>query len=182
MTQLSNVIGATALAALFAGSAMADADVEGERIRVIGMVLDGEGAPVNDAMIEIWQADAHGRYDHPADERGSNASFHGFGRCGTGTDPENRFIFDTVKPGAVGEGHAPHLNVVVFMRGLLSHAYTRMYFSDEAEANETDPVLAEVPAARRRTLIAEREETGEGVLYRFDIHMQGDHETVFFDV
>ena len=97
-----------------------------------------------------------------------------------GTDPENRFMFDTVKPGSIGEGHAPHLNVVVFMRGLLSHAYTRIYFSDEAEANETDPVLAEVPAERRRTLIAEREETGEGVLYRFDIHMQGDHETVVF--
>jgi len=167
--------------ASIAGSTMADADVEGERIRVVGTVLDGEGAPVNDAMIEIWQADAHGRYDHPADERGSNASFHGFGRCGTGTDPENRFMFDTIKPGAVGDGHAPHLNVVVFMRGLLSHAYTRIYFSDEADANETDPVLARVPAERRRTLIAEREETGEGVLYRFDIHMQGDHETVFFD-
>lgn len=168
--------------ASIAGSAMADSDTEGERIRVVGTVFDGEDAPVNDAMIELWQADAQGRYDHPADERRSNASFHGFGRCGTGTDPENRFRFDTVKPGAIGDGHAPHLNVVVFMRGLLSHAYTRIYFSDEAEANAGDPVLAQVPAERRETLIARREETGEGVVYRFDIHMQGDSETVFFDV
>ena len=91
-------------------------------------------------------------------------------------------MFDTVKPGAIGEGHAPHLNVIVFMRGLLSHAFTRVYFSDEAQANEADPVLAEVPADRRATLIAAREDTAGGVVYRFDIHMQGDHETVFFDV
>lgn len=165
-----------------AGSAVADADTEGERIRVVGQVFDGAGAPVNDAMIEIWQADAQGRYDHPEDGRGSNASFHGFGRCGTGTDPENRFFFDTVKPGSVDEGHAPHLSVIVFMRGLLSHAFTRIYFSDEAQANEADPVLAEVPADRRGTLISAREETSDGVVYRFDIHMQGDDETVFFDV
>jgi protocatechuate 3,4-dioxygenase, alpha subunit len=87
-----------------------------------------------------------------------------------------------VKPGAIGDGQAPHINVIVMMRGLLSHAYTRIYFSDEAEANARDPVLASVPEKRRQTLIAERVETPSGVAYRFDIHMQGEEETVFFDV
>ena len=116
----------------FAGGSMADENTEGLRIRIVGRVLDGTGAPVNDAMLEIWQADAQGRYAHPADRRGSNLTFKGFGRFGTGTDPQNRFIFDTVRPGPVGDGQAPHLNVIVFMRGLLSHAYTRIYFSDLA--------------------------------------------------
>ena len=79
-----------------------------------------DGAPVDDAMIEIWQADSQGRYAHPAEARGGNLSFKGFGRCGTGTDPENRFVFDSVKPGAVDEAQSPHVNVIVFMRGLLS--------------------------------------------------------------
>jgi len=155
--------------------------VEGERIRIEGRVFDGAGAVVPDAMIEIWQADARGRYAHPADPRGSNASFRGFGRFGTGTDPDNRFVFDTVKPGAPGDGQAPHVNVIVFMRGLLLHAYTRLYFDDEAAANAVDPVLATVPQERRHTLIAARRQTPDGVVYRFDIHMQGDAETVFFD-
>ncbi|HEY9548503.1 MAG TPA: protocatechuate 3,4-dioxygenase subunit alpha [Kiloniellaceae bacterium] len=155
-------------------------DVEGERIRIEGRVLDGKGAPVDDAMIEIWQADPQGRYAHPADTRG-NVAFRGFGRCGTGTDAENRFVFDTVKPGAVDDKQAPHINVIVFMRGLLTHLYTRVYFADET-ANERDPVLLSVPAERRATLIAPREEHGGVSVYRFDIHMQGDKETVFFDV
>ncbi len=92
-------------------------------------------------MIEIWQADSEGRYAHPADPRGSNQLFRGFGRCGTGTLPENRFAFRTVKPGSVDGEQAPHVNVIVFMRGMLTHAYTRLYFSDEAEANARDPVL-----------------------------------------
>lgn len=161
-------------------------DVEGQRIRLAGRVLDGEGNPVGDAMIEIWQADPQGRYAHPADTRG-NVAFRGFGRCGTGTDPEKRFVFDTVKPGAVDESQAPHINVVVFMRGLLSHLYTRVYFADEEAANARDPVLQSVPAERRDTLVAHRVEPGreerDGIaVYRFDIHMQGDRETVFFDV
>ena len=102
-----------------------------------------------DAMLEIWQADAAGRYAHPADPRGSNLRFTGFGRCGTGTDPENRFVFDTIKPGPPGDGQAPHINVIVFMRGLLCHVFTRIYFDDEAEANARDPVLASVDEARR---------------------------------
>jgi protocatechuate 3,4-dioxygenase alpha subunit len=168
--------------AALAGAALVDDETPGERIRITGHVLDGEGIPVPDAMIEIWQADALGRYAHPADPRGSNVRFTGFGRCGTGTDPENRFIFDTIKPGAIGDGQAPHVNVVVFMRGLLSHVYTRIYFADEAEANARDPVLARVDAVRRRTLIATRETTPGGTVYRLDLHMQGPDETVFFDV
>ncbi len=164
-----------------AGSAVARSDTEGSHIRIEGRVFDGEGKVVPDALIEIWQADAKGRYAHPADSRGSNAGFKGFGRCGTGTDPENRFCFDTVKPASVDGMQAPHINVIVFMRGLPLHAYTRLYFADEATANARDPVLASVPADRRATLIAERIPGGSGTLYRFDIHMQGDKETVFFD-
>ncbi len=165
-----------------AGGVLTAEAADGERIRIEGRVLDGAGAAVSDAMVEIWQADGQGRYAHPADPRSSNARFRGFGRVGTGSDPENRFVFETVKPGAPGEGQAPHVNLVLFLRGLLSHAYTRIYFSDEAEANATDPVLAAVPAERRATLIAAREEAGGRPLYRCDIHLQGGRESVFFDV
>jgi protocatechuate 3,4-dioxygenase, alpha subunit len=167
-----------------AGAMIATEDTEGERIRIVGQVLDGEGTPVNDAMIEIWQANAYGRYNHPADPRTDNydPAFKGFGRVGTGTDPHNRFIFDTIRPGAIGDGQAPHLNVTVLMRGMLVHAFTRIYFADEEEANAADPVLRSVPEERRGTLIAKREDTPGGTVYRFDIHMQGDAETVFFDV
>lgn len=165
-----------------AGARLTTTDTEGRHIRIEGRVFDGEGKPVPDAMIEIWQADASGRYAHPADPRGSNSSFKGFGRCGTGTDPEARFVFDTVKPASVDGAQAPHVNVIVFMRGLLVHAYTRLYFSDEAAANAKDPVLQTVPADRRATLIAELQPASTGPVYRFDIHMQGDRETVFFDV
>lgn len=165
-----------------AGGVLTAEDGDGERIRIEGRVLDGAGAAVGDAMVEIWQADGQGRYAHPADPRSSNARFRGFGRVGTGTDPAQRFVFETVKPGPLGDGQAPHVNLVLFLRGLLSHAYTRIYFADEAEANETDPVLAAVPPERRATLIAAREDSGGVPLYRFDIHLQGDRETVFFDV
>jgi protocatechuate 3,4-dioxygenase alpha subunit len=160
-----------------AGSQMAEGEIEGQRIRVEGQVFDGAGNVISDALIEIWQADSLGRYSHPSDPRGSNSTFKGFGRCGTGTDPRNRFWFDTIKPGAVSPGDAPHLNVIVSMRGMLLHAFTRIYFSDEP-ANATDKVLNAVPAERRDTLIAVRHDGG---VYRFDIHMQGDTETVFFD-
>src|SRR5690606_27162064 len=164
-----------------ASSDLRTSDVEGERIRIEGRVLDGDGQPVDDAMIEIWQADPQGRYAHPADARG-NKAFRGFGRCGTGTDADKRFVFDSVKPGAVDGQQAPHVSVIVFMRGLLSHLYTRVYFADEAAANARDPVLLSVPAERRATLVAERRDDGGVAVYRFDIHMQGDRETVFFDV
>jgi protocatechuate 3,4-dioxygenase alpha subunit len=157
-------------------------EVAGEQIRLEGRVLDGNGDVVDDAMIEIWQADPQGRYAHPADSRGGNVAFTGFGRCGTGTDAENRFVFDSLKPGAVDDGQAPHINVIVFMRGLLSHLYTRVYFADEQQANAKDPVLQSVPAGRRDTLIATRDDSAGTPVYRFDVHMQGDKETVFFDV
>lgn len=165
-----------------AGGDLATPETQGERIRIEGRVLDGAGDPIPDAMVEIWQADNQGRYAHPLDKRGSNTSFKGFGRVGTGTDPECRFIFNTVKPGSVDGRQAPHINVIVFARGLLLHAYTRIYFSDEAEANAKDPVLTSVPPERRVTLIAERTSSPSGVVYRFDIRMQGEAETVFFDV
>jgi protocatechuate 3,4-dioxygenase alpha subunit len=160
-----------------AGSDMAPGDVEGQRIRVEGRVFDGAGEVIPDALIEVWQADSLGRYAHPSDPRGSNSTFKGFGRCGTGTDAHNRFWFDTIKPGTAEPGQAPHLNVIVTMRGMLLHAFTRIYFPDEV-ANATDKVLNSVPAERRDTLIATKQ---DGNVYRFDIRMQGDKETVFFD-
>jgi len=148
---------------------------------VVGKVLDGAGDPVPDALVEVWQADPDGRFDHPDDPRGAVArqGFRGFGRCPT--DESGRFRFRTVKPGALpsedGE-EAPHLNVSVFCRGMLVRLVTRIYFADEP-GNAADPVLVSIPdPARRRTLIAEPSPFG----YRFDIHLQGDDETVFFDL
>ena len=161
-----------------AGPKMVDEKIPGERIRIVGQVLDGDGVPIPDAMIEVWQADANGYYQDTSHQDG----FTGFGRVGTGTAPECRFWFETIKPGAPSEGQAPHLNVMVFMRGLLSHLYTRIYFSDEETLNVGDPVLLSVDETRRKTLIARREETPGGTVYHVDIHMQGASETVFFDV
>ncbi len=158
-----------------AGSALADASTVGDRIRITGCIRDGEGKPLPDALVEIWQADGKGRYAHPADPRASNASFKGFGRVAS--DKDGVFAFDTVKPGVIGDGQAPHVTVILFARGGQNHLYTRIYFVDEA-ANATDPVLQSVPADRRNTLIAQREGSG----YRLDICLQGDGETVFFDV
>jgi protocatechuate 3,4-dioxygenase alpha subunit len=157
-------------------------DTSGDRIRVEGFVYDGDGAFVPDCMLEIWQADAQGRFADPQDKRAlPNATFKGFGRCGTGANGE--FAFDTIKPGAVpdpdGKPQAPHILMAVFARGMLLQNYTRIYFDDVA-ANAADPVLARVPADRRATLIAKRQPGG--ATYRFDIRLQGDDETVFFDV
>ena len=164
-----------------ADTTIAGPDADGEHIRITGRVLDGNGDVVNDAMIEIWQADANGAYtENPVDV--ASSGFRGLGRCGTGTDAQNRFYFDTVKPGVVTDGTAPFVNVIVFMRGMLVHAFTRFYFDDEAALNAKDDILQSVPADRRDTLIAKRVETRTGVEYRIDIHMQGDAETVFFDV
>ncbi len=158
-------------------------DVAGERIRIEGRVVDGDGVPMKDAMIEIWQADSQGRYAHPRDDRSrTNSTFRGFGRVGTTED--GHFRFDTIKPGAVpgpnGKSQAPHILVAFYSRGLLTHMYTRIYFSDE-KANDSDPILALVPADRRSTLIAKREGGAEPA-YRFDIRVQGGDETVFFEV
>ena len=158
---------------------------EGAHIRIVGHVLDGEGTPIPDALLEFWQANAHGRYNHPADARQDNLldpDFKGFGRIGTGTSADASFQIDTVKPGSVGDEQAPHINIVVLMRGLLTHAFTRLYFSDEEALNAADPVLLSVPEDRRSTLVARRDETLPGTAYRFDIRMQGERETVFFDI
>lgn len=158
-------------------------DATGDRVRIAGQVFDGDGAVIPDAMLEIWQADGQGRYANPRDTRAlPNAAFKGFGRCGAGAKGE--FVFDTIKPGIVpdpdGKPQAPHILLAVFARGMLLHLYTRIYFDDEAEKNAADPVLALVPAERRATLIAKRD--AGSATYRIDIHLQGDNETVFFDV
>ena len=159
-------------------------DASGERIRLEGRVFDGDGQPVPDAMLEVWQADAQGRFADPQDKRAlPNAAFRGFGRCGT--DENGAYAFDTIKPGQVadpdGKPQAPHILLAVFARGMLRHLYTRIYFGDEA-ANATDPVLAIVPPERRSTLIAARESGNGNALYRLDLRLQGDNETVFFEV
>ena len=151
-------------------------------IRIGGTVYDGEG-PVDDALVEIWQANTAGRYDHPEDARDElplTDGFRGFGRCAT--DAGGRYEFTTIKPGPVphpdGGLQAPHIQVAVFARGLLKQLVTRVYFPDEPEANESDPVLSSVEAGRREALVARAEDGG----LRFDIHLQGDRETPFFDV
>jgi protocatechuate 3,4-dioxygenase alpha subunit len=160
------------------------ADTSGERIRVEGRVFDGDGQPMVDCMLEIWQADAQGRFSDPQDKRAlPNSSFKGFGRCGT--DANGGYAFDTIKPGTVpdpdGKPQAPHLVLAMFARGMLLHLYTRIYFGGEA-ANATDPVLALVPADRRATLIATRRPGSGSAVYRLDINIQGDNETVFFGI
>jgi protocatechuate 3,4-dioxygenase, alpha subunit len=148
-----------------------------------GRLLDAAGDPVPDGLIETWQADPDGRFDHPDDPRGPvprGDGFRGFARCPTG--PAGEWAVLTLKPGRVpaGDGslQAPHVDVSVFARGLLDRVVTRLYFADEAAANAADPVLAAVPEHRRGTLVAEP--TGDG--YRLDLRLQGEHETVFFAV
>jgi protocatechuate 3,4-dioxygenase, alpha subunit len=159
-------------------------DASGERIHVRGRVFDADEKPIPDAMIEIWQADAQGRYANPADQRSlPNAKFSGFGRCGA--DDNGDYSFDTIKPGPVpgpnGKMQAPHIMLAIFARGMLRQSYTRIYFADEV-ANAGDPILALVPADRRDTLIAKRDMKNGQPVYTLDIHMQGDRETVFFEV
>jgi len=161
---------------------------KGERIRLEGQVFDGLGLPLRDVLIEIWQADTNGIYPSQADTREQKAdpAFQGWGR--TGADFETGvWSFNTIKPGATagrkGSTQAPHIALVIFARGINLGLHTRVYFDDEAEANANDPILNSIEwAPRRQTLIAKRfEENGE-VVYRFDIRIQGDDETVFFDI
>ena len=154
-------------------------DADAGRIVITGCVYDGEKKVIPDAMIELYQADSSGKH-RSAPLQKERDNFTGFGRVGTGTQPGARFMFTTVKPGAIGN-QAPHINVILFMRGSLLHVNTRIYFDDEL-TNENDPLLNLVPQTRRHTLIAKRTPRTDMTEYRFDIHMQGEHETVFFDV
>jgi protocatechuate 3,4-dioxygenase alpha subunit len=151
-------------------------DARGDRITIAGVLRDGAGQPVADGMIEIWQADAEGRYHHAEDPRMPSADpgFWGYGRVDT--DDAGSYRFETIKPGRV-PGQAPHILVSVYAPGILKRCITRMYFDDDP-ANDADPTLQLVPAHRRHTLLATREGAG----YRFDIVLQGENETVFFDV
>jgi protocatechuate 3,4-dioxygenase alpha subunit len=154
-------------------------ETAGERIKITGVAFDGNGEPILDALVEIWQADANGIYNHPTDPLQADADphFRGFGR--SGNNKGGVYQFQTIKPGG-RDGNAPYINVHVFARGMLLHAMTRIYFEDEA-ANSADPVLSAVEAERRPTLIATRQNSNGIPTYRFDIHLQGEKETVFFE-
>lgn len=161
-------------------------------LTIRGYVYDGAGEPIVDAMVETWQADAHGRFAHPDAETSAGPGtetagravsairlhpegFRGFGRSMT---RDGEYQIRTIKPGRVDDRQAPHIDVSVFARGMLNRCVTRIYFADEESANERDPVLSQVPASRRSTLIAR----AEGGQLRFDIRLQGADETVFFDL
>ena len=161
-------------------------NAEGERIRIEGLVIDGTGSPVKDVLLEAWQANAAGIYAHPEHAGEVEEGFRGWGRVITDFDT-GEWGFETVKPGAVmgrnGQRMAPHINLWIVARGINVGLNTRLYFDDEAEANAADPVINVIEwEKRRKTLIAKRSERDGQVVYRFDIHLQGDDETVFFDI
>ena len=168
---------------------LTNSHTQGERIVVEGRVFDGSGTPVRDVLLEVWQANAAGRYNHPADQqtdKNLDEDFRGWGRTCSDFD-SGVWRFDTIKPGAVigrdGRLMAPHLNLWIVARGINIGLNTRMYFSDEQAANETDPVLNLIEwEVRRNTLIGKREQRGSEIVYTFDIYLQGERETVFFDV
>jgi protocatechuate 3,4-dioxygenase alpha subunit len=163
---------------------VANPKARGERVTLVCTVLDGDGKPVPDAMIEVWQANADGKYNHPEDtqEKAVDPACPGFGRMGT--DERGMCVFETIRPGRVPGPNkrlqAPHLNVSVFARGLLKRLPTRVYFAGDP-ANPEDSVLGLVPEERRDTLLAHPDPSRPGA-WRFDIHLQGEQETVFFDV
>jgi protocatechuate 3,4-dioxygenase alpha subunit len=174
------------------GNVLVHPETVGERIRIEGQMFDGSGTPLRDVLLEIWQANAFGRYAHPGDTQTGRAldpAFRGWGR--TGADFETGlYTFETIKPGPVpgrdGRPQAPHIAVVLFSRGINLGLHTRLYFSDEAPANAADPVLCGIEwEVRRKTLVAERQQRGGDVVYRFDIRLQSTdpaQETVFFDL
>jgi len=165
------------------GAAMVDNRTRGERITVTGRIFDGAGAPLRDALVEIWQADANGLYNSPSEPRGkADPHFCGWGRCATDGET-GLFRFATIKPGRApfkdGRLMAPHITVWIVARGINLGLHTRLYFADEEKANAEDPLLARIdPPRRRETLLARR----EGDSYTFDIHLQGENETVFLDI
>lgn len=164
------------------GAQMATVEASGQAIEIVGTVIDGNGQPVDDILVEAWQADADGIYQ--TDYR-TDRAFNSLGRSAPGADDAGEWSLRTVKPGAVaypdGRPMAPHINLILFARGINIHLHTRLYFDDEAEANAACPFLARVPPARRDTLVARRETGGELPRYHFVIHLQGERETVFFD-
>lgn len=165
------------------GTQMAGEKAKGERIVITGYIFDGTGTPLRDALVEIWQADADGLYNSPSETRGSaDPNFSGWGRCPTDMT-SGEFRFETIKPGRVpfkdGRMMAPHVTFWIVARGINIGLQTRMYFGDEEAANAEDPVLARIEhRVRVPTLIADKADGG----YRFDIHLQGEKETVFFDI
>lgn len=166
------------------GSRLINADTRGERVSVTGRIFDGDGAPVLDAVIELWQADAGGLYPSSVETRGvADPNFGGWGRVATAFD-SGEFRIDTIRPGRVpypdGRLQAPHINCWIVARGINVGLQTRMYFADEADANAEDPVLSSIePRARVDTLLAQPDAEAA---FRFDIHLQGERETVFFDI
>jgi len=165
-------------------------ETQGERIRIEGRIFDGSGSVTKDILVEIWQANAAGRYNHPADrqeDKPLDESFRGWGRTGTNFET-GLYTFETIKPGRVAGRHgrkpmAPHVNVWLAARGINIGLNTRLYFADETEANAEDPVFNMIePAVRRETLLARREERDGAVVYTFDIRLQGERETIFFDL
>ncbi|MEO4000221.1 protocatechuate 3,4-dioxygenase subunit alpha [Mesorhizobium sp. CAU 1732] len=165
------------------GTSMVNDKTKGERITITGYVFDGTGTPIKDALIEIWQADAAGLYNSPSEMRGTaDPNFTGWGRCPTDMT-SGEYRFETVKPGMVpfkgGRRQAPHITFWIVARGINLGLQTRMYFGDEEAANGDDPILGRIEHRMRvPTLIAQR----DGDAYRFDIHLQGEKETVFFDI
>jgi protocatechuate 3,4-dioxygenase alpha subunit len=165
------------------GARMITGEARGERVTITGRVFDGAGAPLRDALVEIWQADSAGLYNSPSEMRGSaDPHFTGFGRCATGMET-GAFSFETIKPGPVpfpdGRMMAPHVGFWIVARGINVGLHTRMYFSDEAEANAADPILTRIEHRHRaETLIGRR----DGDTITFDIRLQGADETVFFDI
>jgi protocatechuate 3,4-dioxygenase alpha subunit len=174
------------------GNVMVQPATLGERIRVEGRVFDGSGTLMRDVLIEVWQANAAGKYAHPADRQDKplDPAFRGWGRTGADFDT-GVFSFETIKPGQVlganGQLQAPHICLILFARGINTGLHTRLYFGDEDLANATDPILNGIEwEVRRKTLLATREQRAGEVVYRFDIRIQdtpdGGQETVFFDV
>ena len=171
------------------GNVLVSDATKGERIRIEGRVIDGSGTPVRDVLLEVWQANAEGRYNHPRDTQGGKAvdpGFRGWGR--TPSDfTTGVWHFETVKPGPVtektGKTTAPHVNLWIVARGINIGLATRMYFPEDTAAHAADPVLKGIEwEVRRQTLIAKREMRDGKPVYVFDIHLQGPNETVFFDV
>ena len=168
------------------GQDIAGPNAGGERIRIEGLVIDGIGSPVKDVLLEAWQANAAGVYAHPEHPGEVEEGFRGWGRVITNFET-GEWAFETVKPGPVmgrnGQMMAPHINLWIVARGINIGLNTRLYFDDEAAANATDPVINLIEWEKRReTLIAKRSERDGQTVYRFDICLQGDDETVFFDI